>query len=314
MAQVPSTVWSPFAVLSAVRNLANVEDAQLVVQEQGRMFYRLALSEVAGLLNKVKDPAYFSSSVLTVSADQERLTDTTNNSGIITAVNSTDKTITRSSGVFVTGSIFVAVLTPVDAVGGVIDSQWIGRFKGSGATAEYEVLSGTDASLTGAKGLALTVIKSMETLVADISNIRFDEIVAIQSSTAGFCKQVDQKTFFDIRRPDFMDTSYYDDVVWTLIGNSIYFNVGRNIKAGIGTVTMYYQRQPDYPATDALYTDTSLRVDLSDKWMPLLIKRILVWVLLQKQNDIPANLAQELQLYYQEIGVFEESEKKNKGK
>lgn len=305
MAQVPSTVWTPYAVLSAARELAKTVDQKRVMQEQGRMFYRLALSEIVALLNSSADPSYWSSTVLTISADQELLDENT-----ITSIVASTNTIVRSSGTFAVGSIITVSI--YDTVNNTWD-KWIARIVTAGASATYEVIFGTDADFSGGADVVLVaVIKSLSTVTASLSNVRYDNVVAIHSSNAGFCIPVSPSEFFSVGRTDFPHTSYTDDVIWTQMGNTLYFKVGSKITSGIGTVVMYYQRQPNYPATDAEYTSTSVFVDLADKWMPLLVKRIYTYCLLQTEVDIPKNLAQEMQLDYQAIINYAGAEMQNK--
>ena len=66
------------------------------------------LMKLYAALNWVNDPFFKRVTTLSVAADQETLKDSTGG-GVITAVNTTAKTITRSSGTFTAGSlIFVA--------------------------------------------------------------------------------------------------------------------------------------------------------------------------------------------------------------
>lgn len=309
MAQAPSQVWTPFAVLGAARELAKTADQRRVMSEQGRMFYKLAISEVVALLNASADPTYWTPTVLTVSADQERLADNAINSGIITGYSPSANTLTRSSGVFVSGSI---ISVSVIDTGSSSRYQFIGRITVGGSTGTYEILSGADGGDYAGYEIFVSVIKSTSTSSADISNIKYDQIVAIQSSTAGFLVPVSPSTFFSLSRANFPNSAYADDCVWTQMGNTIYFQVGSKIQGGVGVVTMYYQRQPDYPSTDADYASTSVFVDLADKWIPLLVKRIYTYCILQTENDIPKNLAQEMALDYQSISNYAGAELQNK--
>jgi hypothetical protein len=302
MAQVPSTRFTAFDVLSMSRELAKTVDQKRLVTEQGRYFYKLALSEIVTLLNSSVDPSYHVSTSLTVGSNMEMLTDST-----ITAVNSTAKTITRSSGVFVVGSLIHVTLITVST--GAIAYQWAARITVGGATATYAVITGTDSTYSASpQNVAVFVERSNVTnpLIADISDIVYDRITSIEDSLVGQCIEVSPEVFSSLGRSDFVHQSYSDDIVWAQFGNSIRFRNGAKVTGG--TKTMWYQRQPNYPT---LYDDTEY-VDLADKWIPLLVKRIYTYILLQTEPDIPKNLAQEMQMDYQLISGFKQAEVENK--
>lgn len=315
MAQVPSQVWTPYDVLSTARELASTADQKKVMSEQGRAFYRLAISEIVALLNSTADPSYWESAPLTITADQENLSDTVNSGGTITSINASTSTIVRSTGSFTVGSVLAIAYGDVAASTGAIVEQFIVRITSSGASATFTLLSGTAVTFNAsAHSASVQVLKSQNLSTSDISGIRYDRVVAVQSSTAGFCIPVTPHEFFSVDRPDFPNKSYDDDIVYTQLGNKLYFKAGSKIVGGLGVLTMFYQRQPNYPATDAGYTSNSEFVDLADKWMYLLVKRIYTLCILQTENDIPKNLAQEMALDYQAISTYAGSELQNKMK
>lgn len=306
MPNVPSTRWSVFDVLSSARELAKTTDQERIVAEQGKYFYKLALSEIAGLLNKSSDPAYFTSTPLTLGTDIEFLTNT------ITVVNDTTKVISRNSGTFVTGSL--VHLTYITASTGAIPYQFTIRIVTGGANAIYVVVVGTSATFNSSTQYCSAIVEKSNTSITsvDISAIDFDQIVSIEDSTYGQCLYVSPKQFASAGATGLPHSSYEESIIWTLSGNYIRFKTGSRITSA-GTKTMYYQRQPSYP-TDAGYTNDTTMVDLADKWIPLLIKRIYTYMLLQTEPDIPKNLAQEMSLDYQLISAFGGSEVANKDK
>jgi hypothetical protein len=298
MAQVPSTRFTAFDVLSMSRELAKTVDQKRLVTEQGRYFYKLALSEIVTLLNSSVDPSYHVSQVLTITADQELLTTA------ITSIVASTNTIVRSAGLFTVGEILVITLA-TSSSNGAIAHQWIARVVNGGASATYEVITGTDADIS-THIPSVIGIKSLSTLTADTSSYLIDRIITIEDSVVGQCVEVTPEEFASLGRGSFVHQSYADDIVWCQFGNTIRFKNGAKVTGG--TKTMWYQRQPNYPT---LYDDTEY-VDLADKWIPLLVKRIYTYILLQTEPDIPKNLAQEMQMDYQLISGFKQAEVENK--
>ena len=316
MPNVPSTRWTVKDVLSAARELAKTTEQKKVLQEQGKYFYKIALSEIVTLLNGASDPSYFTSTTLTINSDIERLKDNTQAGGVITNIDRTinggvNYSVTRSSGTFAVGSLLwiVVVLKSngnevYNLVGRVVS---IGS---GGSTAYFKILSGSlgaSANFTTQAGY-VTVIKTVNPSSVDISDINFDKIVAIYDSEYGECIFVTPQEFASIGRADFGHKSYDDDIIWTQIGSNVYFRNGSQIISP-GTKTMWYQRQPSYPVN---FDDTEY-VDIADKWIPLLLKRIYTLMILQSENDIPKNLHEEMQLDYAQISAVLASEMQNKG-
>lgn len=316
MPNVPSTRWTVKDVLSAARELAKTTEQKRVLQEQGKYFFKIALSEIVTLLNGVADPSYFASTTLTVGSDIERLKDSTQTGGVITAIERTvnggiNYSVTRNSGTFTIGSLLwiVVVLksngTEVyNLVGRVVSLGNVGQ------TAYFTILSGSlgaSANFTTHAGY-VTVIKTVNPLSVSIAGIDYDKIVAIYDSAYGECVLVTPQEFASIGRADFGHKSYDDDIIWTQIGSNIYFRNGDQITSP-GTKTMWYQRQPSYPVN----FDDNEYVDIADKWVPLLLKRIYTLMILQSENDIPKNLHEEMQLDYAQINAVLASEAQNKG-
>lgn len=305
MAQVPSTRWTVLDVLSSARELAKTVDQRKVLQEQGKYFYKAALSEIVTLLNSSVDPSYHTSQVLTIAADQETLKDV-GDGAVVSVVSAT--AITRATGLFAVGEILtIAKLVttgPTWTIGIYIVTT-------GGASAVISKISGdtvTYATPWTSSRLVVSGIKSLSTSSADLSSYLFDRITSIEDANVGQCKYVDPETFASLGRSDFQHKSYDDDIVWTLEGNLVRFRNGSKVTAG--AKTMWYQRQPNYPTN---WDDTEY-VDIADKWVPLLIKRIYTFLILQTENDVPHNLAQEMQLDYQQISGFTTAEIANRSK
>ena len=91
----------------------------------------------------------------------------------------------------------------------------------------------------------------------------------------------------------------------TEIYNSKMTNAGTPISLQI---TVYYLRQPKI---DNLNYETDY-VDLPDKYVPLLVKRIYSYCLLQIQGDIPTNFSNEMASDYRQIAEFLNAEMLNR--
>jgi hypothetical protein len=304
MPQVPSTRWTALDILSASRELAKTVDQQKVITEQGKYFYKLALSEIVALLSPSTDPGYFTSTVLTLGSDIETLSQS-----VITAISST--AIARSSGNFVTGS-YLAITIVLKSDGSMV-SQWTAKVTSVGSgTAVISTVSGTPSTFNAStQNCSVIVLKTVSTnpLSVDISNIAYDRIISIEDSTYGTCTEIGLKEFGSLQRVDFPHKSYDDDIVYCVLGQTIRFRNGAKITSP-AVKTMYYQRQPNYPTN---FSDSEY-VDLADKHIPLLIKRIYTLLILQVENDIPHNLAQEMQLDYAAISNYAQAEIANRVK
>jgi hypothetical protein len=314
MAQVPSTRWTALDVLSSARELAKTVDQKKVLQEQGKYFYKAALSEIVTLLNSSVDPSYHVSTPLTLGTDFEILRWSNLISTDLTAltVSGSTLTITRTTGLFTVGSLLYINRGFWTGVESTQSYYCVARVITGGATATCTIIAGSIVTITMAttNSVACIVEKANTTnpLNVDISTILYDRIVSIEDSINGECVEVTPQEFASLGRSTFQHKSYDDDIVWCLFGNTIRFHNGAKITAG--TKTMWYQRQPNYPT---LFDDTEY-VDLADKWIPLLIKRIYTFLILQTENDIPKNLAQEMQLDYQQISGYTTAEISNRTK
>lgn len=304
----PSQRWTPFDVLSTVREMTGTTEQKKIVTEQGKYFYKSALSEIVSLLNSSLDPSYFTSKVLTLSGDLEFLTDSVNSGGVITSITVSGSTVTivRSSGSFTVGEM-LNISYAIKATGVMSNNIAAVRITSPGSSATGNIISGNLITFTSSYSASVIGVKSYTALTADLSTTNYDRIVSIEDSNYGQCVEVSPSTFASLQRGNFPNKSYDDDIVWTLMGNTIRFLNGSKV-TNVGTKTLYYQRQPNYPVN---WDDTEF-VDLSDKWIPLLIKRIYTYILMQTENDIPKNLAAEMQYDYAQISAYTTAEIQNR--
>jgi len=307
MANVPSQRWTVLDVLSMARELAKTVDQQRIISQQGKYIYNLALSEIATLLNGASDPSYFTSAPLTPASTivVDKSATWTNAAGPGSTI---DLTFTGGlSGVGVGSLISGAVVN----TSGVLIHTIVGRIMNINSNvASVYIIDGTIPTYSELYRFYCNIEKdSTDLLSANIANINYDKIVALVHSVYGLCVNVFPSEFFSIQRQAFPHASYVEDIIWCQSGNEILLRAGSKCTSG-GTYTLYYHRQPTYPTN---YDNTEY-VDLADKWIPLLVKRIYTFCILQTEDDIPKNLAQEMQLDYQQISGFTTSEIANKMK
>ena len=316
MAIVPSKRWTARDVLSMVRELTKTTEQQKVLVDQGRFFFNTALSEIVSLLNGSLDPAYFVSEIIAPVADTDQLVIDTSG-GIPTEVNSINASTNvitiapAASPVFQVGNLIIVTFydSTVPAM-----RKWTGKITsvdGTGKIGTYTVIAGSDATMGATAEGTLTILRTNSTLSYDMSGLgnSVDKVVQIWDSTYGQCVYVEPGAFFSLGRTGWEHQSYKSDIVWTQLGNTVYFKNGASVVTP-GTKTIVFQRQPTYPTA---YDDTEY-VDLADKHVPLLVKRIFTYVIMQLENDIPKNLAQEMQMDYAAIGAYATSEISNKRK
>lgn len=309
MANVPSKRWTVFDVLSSARELAKTIDQKKVLVEQGKYFYKLALSEIVALLNSASDPSYYTSSVLVVDDSdltyplRSQIGHTQNITSLVK--NGDTYTIAISTGFpLVSGSLISVLKT--DANDPPLSQFLVAYLTSGGLTVQATAIIGSVGTFDNTvENLYITVISPIVNQI-DISTLDYDRIVSIEDAAYGQCIYVSPEEFASLSRANFQHKSYDDDIVWTQFGNILRFRYGSKVTT-TATKIIYYQRQPSYPVN---YDDTEF-VDLADKWVPLLLKRIYTLMILQTENDVPKNLAQEMQLDYQQISSFASAEVSN---
>jgi hypothetical protein len=251
------------------------------------------LMKIYQMLDGLNDPFYNRKTILTAAADQELLKDTTNNAGtygIITAINATASTITRSSGVFTAGSLIIVTLTPVDATGGKISYQWIARIVTGGATATYLLISGSALTLTSAYGASVVVIKTQSTTSCDVSGIYFQRFVNITdpeyTTVSGakirvFDRKEDSQLFLNMDK-DQLSTKR---VWWYHSGDTIYIGKGSAANA-LGVITAEYRGKP------AIYTDATIdnTIDLPPEFNQMLVDETVASYLIDRGKVVPDDI------------------------
>jgi len=248
------------------------------------------LMKLYAALNWVNDPFFKRVTTLSVAADQELLKDSTDG-GVVTAVNTTAKTITRSSGTFTSGSLIFA--TTADSSGNVY-RQWIARIVTSGATATYELLSGTAGWIDGINviGGSVIVLKTSSQTSVDLSAIYLDRILRVWdgsvSAERGFYLFLDGRAFNEVHRDPDMDTA----VAAYHYGDTLQLKAGPDASA-LGVVQMEYRGKPN-TYTDA--TEDNL-VDMPPEQNQFLFDEVMAEYLKHAKKELPAELARRLGEY-----------------
>lgn len=319
MARVPSNRWTPKDVLSVVRELCKTVDQRTVLQEQGKYYYNLSLSEIVALLNSSTDPSYFKSEVVTVGSDISFMEiKAAGGINIVESIVASTNTIKKFDGVgnvpWEVGSLIDVSMMNTGTL--AVYAKFLARITSvsttgtpAGTTAIYSIIAGSDADWPVASTVgSCTIVKTLSNLTIDLTTLSkdYDTVVALIDSSNGLCVPVSLDVFHSIGRDDFSHKSYDDNIIFAQSGNTLYIRNGANVVAG--TKTIVFQRQPDYPV---LYSDAEW-VDLGDKHIPLLAKRIYTYIILQTENDIPHNLAQEMALDYQQVSAYVGAENMNR--
>jgi hypothetical protein len=316
MAQVPSTRWTPRRVLSMVRELTDTIDQRKVLTDQGRFFYDAAISEIVTLLNNSADPAYFKTVAFSLATDTRHYRDSSHlylPDGFYNfsmTVNGSTLLITPSTYIPEVGTLLVITahnmtFNPTASVyscTAIVNSKTL-------TTCTATILAG-NAIASGSNYAHSMVAVGSSDATLDISSFTHpvDRIISVYDTVNGQCKEISLNEFRSLQRPDMQNNSYSRDIVWTQVGNTLMFKNGANVTAGAKYLD--YQRQPSYPVN----YDDSEYVDLADKWIPLLIKRIYVYVILQVENDVPQTLMNEINTFYPIVSATVGAELENRKK
>lgn len=315
MAKLPSN-WSVKDVLSVVRELTNTAEQQKILSEQGKYFYKLALSEIVTLLNGSLDPSYFVIEQVVPSTTPLVVLDANQQSNGINVVSTATNTI-RTAGVA------LPINTHFVLCGWNADTNYKGSILGYGLTwhaptnkLTYRLKAAQGGSidmpsLDPNRRLAFIVNVPSTDISIDLNLLSkpYDRVVAVIDSLWGVVVPVSPSEYFSIGRSDFAHKSYDDDVIYTQIGDTLLIRHGASNASQPGTKTIIYQRQPDVSLTA---WDDTVKADISDKFVPLLVKRIYTYIMLQVNNDIPQNLHEELTLDYAAISNYASSEVSNR--
>lgn len=240
------------------------------------------------MLDGLNDPFYNRITLISLAADQERLADFTLSGGIITAIDATNNQITRSSGVFTAGSI-LAVSISEDS-GQAIAYEFVARVTVGGATCTYELISGTDTTLTAARSASVIVLKSMSAYSVSLATLYVKDVVNVWDQTAGVDRQFRPVKDPLIFRGAAGDPLYASEVVWHHSGESLYFVVGSSATA-LGTVYMEYRTKP---TTYEVATESNV-ILIPPEYNQMLIDEVVASFMLQGGKEVPTALASRLE-------------------
>ncbi len=253
-------------------------------------YVNVKMNKIYRMLDGLNDPFYNWPYTLSIAADHELLKDTTVNGGVITAIDTTGKTIERSGGgVFIAGSILH--ITVINEASGAILGCWMARIVTGGATATYvKIGAGTEYTL-GTHPCSVIVQKSLSTTTFDVSGLYFKEIVRISdwnfTITPGekiriYDKETDSERFYGYAH----DPTMVKRVAWYHRGDTIEFFVGASAIA-LGAPEMEYKGKP------TLYTDATIdnEVQIPVEDNSMLIDEVVASFLIETGQSIPADIA-----------------------
>ena len=239
------------------------------------------------------DPFYNFTAPLTVAADQEFLKDTVTNGGTITAIDSTAKTISRSSGVFVAGSLLDIIL--ITKASALIAFHWKARITIGGATGTYEVISGTAATFASAtQSAAVGITRTLSTTTVDLSTLYLRKIIKVwDNGLTGAKDRVfyltpDSRKFTeDYRNPD-------------LEGEIRAYHRGDTLELGVGSsAAALAAAQMEYEGKPNVYTDATENdeIFIPPEWNKFLEDEMEFEYRKYGKKSVPDNLAERMAAY-----------------
>lgn len=238
---------------SECRKIAGINDKAISTAVRQKIIND-AIYKVYGLLDGSNSPWWNRVISLTAADDVEHLADTTVNGGILTALDASLHSVTRSTGTFAAGALLD--ITLVLRSTGARVAQYKARVTVAGAAATYEVIGtpgGTETTYVGATHcLYVTVQKKLSATSADLSDYYVKEIVKVfddqgTGSKERVFKLVKDATAFGGIWDDPLEVS---EVFAYHRGDSIEFSVGTSASA-LGTV------QAEIIVKPAIYTDAT---------------------------------------------------------
>jgi len=269
------------------------------------------LMKIYSLMNMVNDPFYKRIATLTVAADQERLADNNINGGVIVSINSVTSTIVRNAGSFVAGSLIDVIIG--DPTTGLISYQFKGRITTGGASAIFEVISGTAGSATAPGSfIAVNVTKSLSSTSVDLSAMYIHKIMRVWDgavgSERGFFLYTDGRAFTEVARDPDMDS----EVCAYHRGDTL------ELKPG-DTATAIGVTQAEYRGKPALYTDATENneIDLPPEQNQILMDEVMAEFLKHAGQELPDELQRRLKEYeemYAAKAKEEQKDESEKGK
>lgn len=250
--------------------------------------------KIYGLLDGINNPFWNTTITLTVGADQEHLRDAVTNGGTITNIDASAKTITRSSGTFVVGSILDIVI--VTRSSDLIAGQWKARVIAAGATATYEKIGiGTEVTFNSTVHVAfVNVMRRLSATSASISTQYVREIVKVfddqdtGNTERVFFKKTDPREFGRLHK----DFAYQKLVAWYQAGDDILLRVGANASV-LGIV------QAEAIIKPTLYTDDTENNEFTipPEHNQILTDEVVAEYIKNQGNPVPQDIAGRLALY-----------------
>jgi hypothetical protein len=278
---------------SKCRKLAGVSENDIITPVRQAIINDL-IYKIYGLLDGVNHPWWNRIISLTVGADQEELKDTVTNGGTITAIDSTAKTIARSSGTFPAGAILDIVV--VTKSNDLIAGQWKARVTVAGATATYEKIgTGTEVTYASATHVCfVNVMKKLSATSADLSTQYVKDLIKVFDDQETGTKE---RVFDRIKDPRIFGNTHKDPfhtkrIAWYHGGDTIYFDIG-------ATATAIGIAQAEIVACPTLYTDATENntLDIPPAENQMLTDEVVSEFLKQSGNPVPSDLAARLTLY-----------------
>lgn len=275
------------------RHLSKISDKEIAPGVRQKIINDL-IYKLYGLLDGVNHPFWNRTITLTVAADAEQLKDTVTNSGTITAIDSTAKTITRSSGTFAAGAILdIVVVTKSTSL---VAGQWKARVSVAGATGTYvKIGSGTEITFNSATQVCfVNVMKKLSASSASLDNDYVKQVVKVfdDQGTGNkervFTQYKDAERFGNAWDDPFM----VSEMAWYQRGGDIDIFVGSSATAA-GVV------QAEVVTKPALYTDATASNDLDfpPEENSMVTDEITAEFLRTANKDVPSELTQRLGLY-----------------
>ena len=246
---------------------------------------------------------------LTVADDLEELADTVTNGGIITAINSTAKTISRSTGTFPAGAIVDVVIA--NKTTGAKVAQLKGRISVAGATGTYvKIGTGTEATFASATHVCfVNVMKRLSATSATISDQYVKKVLKVFDDQGTGNKE---RVFDWITDPrefgNLWDSAFRaSDVCVYQEGETIQFFVGSGATA-LGVV------QAEIVAKPTLYTEATAanKIDLPPELNQQLTDELVAEYLRQAGQPIPDDVNKRLAEYQTRYGAKESEKQKEK--
>jgi hypothetical protein len=339
MAYAPSTRFTAYDILSMARYLAKADDVSNVMIHQGKYFYELALTEIVTLLNGALEPSYLSSveavdkhaddsyvmteDQLTVENDffyGSEMYGTTNT--FVRCINLLQKRVYTDDG---------SILTIHDPLNGKqIDKIIAIEPKVIGAGAEFTAYINAPGQI---KQVKLEQFQSMLRLDFSSGASKDDLVYMVIGGNKSEASPVSDEGEWVASDSEYLPTA---GTIATDLFDSVFIRIRKDKNNNQLTIVpnyleggasyrrihynIWYQRMPNFPvsgtspSTDGWMSDSthpSRFVDLPDKHIPLLAKKIYIYCLLQLSKSIPDQLSYDVNREYQAISGNMDAELKN---